>query len=49
MSDLTKYVEARGARDFEFAANLEAGYKDFKICSLLRQRKEGQVNPRAIT
>jgi len=40
MSDLTKYVEARAARDFEFAADLESGYTDFKVGALLRQARE---------
>jgi transcriptional regulator with XRE-family HTH domain len=40
MSDLTKYARARAARDPEFAADLEAGYADFKIGALLRQARE---------
>lgn len=40
MSDLTKYVEARAARDPEFAEGLEAGYADLKIGILLRQARE---------
>jgi len=40
MSDLTKYVQARAARDPEFADGLEAGYTDFKVGALLRQARE---------
>jgi HTH-type transcriptional regulator/antitoxin HipB len=40
MSDLAKYVRARGARDPEFAEGLEEGYKEFKIGVLLRQARE---------
>ena len=40
MSDLTKYVGARAARDPEFAEGLEAGYADLKIGILLRQARE---------
>ena len=40
MSDLTKYVKARSARDPEFAGDLETGYTDFKVGVLLRQARE---------
>jgi HTH-type transcriptional regulator/antitoxin HipB len=40
MSDLTKYVRSRSARDPEFVEGLEAGYADFKIGVLLRQARE---------
>jgi len=40
MSDLTRYVRARAARDPEFAEGLEAGYADLKIGTLLRQARE---------
>jgi HTH-type transcriptional regulator/antitoxin HipB len=40
MSDLTKYVRSRSARDPEFREGLEAGYADFKIGVLLRQARE---------
>lgn len=40
MSDLTKYSQARAARDPEFAEGLESGYQDFKIGALLRQARE---------
>lgn len=40
MSDLTKYVSARAARDREFAEGLESGYADFKVGVLLRQARE---------
>lgn len=40
MSDLTKYVRARAARDPEFAEGLESGYSDFKVGALLRQARE---------
>ncbi len=40
MSDLTKYTQARAARDPEFAEGLEAGYSDFKVGALLRQARE---------
>jgi HTH-type transcriptional regulator / antitoxin HipB len=40
MSDLTKYVAARAARDPEFADDLESGYTDFKVGALLRQARE---------
>jgi ribosome-binding protein aMBF1 (putative translation factor) len=40
MSDLSRYAEARAARDPEFAAELESGYADFKIGVLLRQARE---------
>jgi len=40
MSDLTKYAEARAARDPEFADELESGYTDFKVGALLRQARE---------
>jgi ribosome-binding protein aMBF1 (putative translation factor) len=40
MSDLTKYVRARAARDPEFAEGLESGYTDFKVGALLRQARE---------
>jgi ribosome-binding protein aMBF1 (putative translation factor) len=40
MSDLTKYVQTRTARDPEFADGLEAGYADFKVGALLRQARE---------
>ncbi|HSS51344.1 MAG TPA: helix-turn-helix transcriptional regulator [Thermoanaerobaculia bacterium] len=40
MSDLTKYAEARAARDPEFADDLESGYTDFKVGALLRQARE---------
>lgn len=39
MSDLTKYTQARAARDPEFAEGLEAG-SDFKVGALLRQARE---------
>ena len=40
MSDLTKYEQARSARDPEFADGLETGYSEFKIGVLLRQARE---------
>lgn len=40
MSDLTKYAQARAARDLEFAEGLESGYTDFKVGVLLRQARE---------
>src|SRR5215204_945797 len=40
MSDLTKYAQARAARDPEFADGLESGYADFKVGALLRQARE---------
>ena len=40
MSDLTKYTQARAARDLEFAEGLEAGYSDFKVGALLLQERE---------
>jgi transcriptional regulator with XRE-family HTH domain len=40
VSDLTKYTQARAARDPEFAEGLEAGYSDFKVGALLRQARE---------
>jgi transcriptional regulator with XRE-family HTH domain len=40
MSDLTKYAQARAARDPEFADGLESGYTDFKVGVLLRQARE---------
>jgi transcriptional regulator with XRE-family HTH domain len=40
MSDLTKYVHSRAARDPEFADGLESGYTDFKVGALLRQARE---------
>jgi hypothetical protein len=40
ISDLTKYVRTRAARDPEFAENFEAGYADFKIGALLGQARE---------
>jgi len=40
MSDLTKYTQARAARDPEFADGLESGYTDFKVGALLRQARE---------
>ena len=39
-SDLTKHVQARAARDAEFADGLESGYTDFKVGALLRQARE---------
>jgi hypothetical protein len=38
MSDLTKYTQARAARDPEFADGLEAGYTDFKVGARLRSK-----------
>jgi len=40
MSDLTKYTQARAARDPELAEGLESGYTDFKVGALLRQARE---------
>ncbi len=40
MSELTEYVEARSARDSEFADDLESGYTDFKVDAVLRQARE---------
>jgi len=40
MSDLTKYVRTRAARDPQFAEGLEVGYADLKIGILLRQARE---------
>jgi len=40
VSDLTKYAQARAARDPEFADGLESGYADFKVGALLRQARE---------
>lgn len=40
MSDLTKYAQARAARDPEFADGLEPGYAEFKIGVLLRRARE---------
>ncbi|HYG62102.1 MAG TPA: helix-turn-helix transcriptional regulator [Thermoanaerobaculia bacterium] len=40
MSDLTKYVRARAARDPKFAQGFEEGYENFKIGALLRQARE---------
>jgi DNA-binding XRE family transcriptional regulator len=40
MSDLTKYAQARAARDPELADGLETGYTDFKVGALLRQARE---------
>ena len=40
MSDLTKYIRARAARDHEFAGGFESGYADFKVGALLRQARE---------
>jgi ribosome-binding protein aMBF1 (putative translation factor) len=40
MSDLTKYVQARAARDAEFADGLESGYTVSKVGALLRQARE---------
>jgi HTH-type transcriptional regulator / antitoxin HipB len=40
MSDLTRYVKTRAARDPEFAEGLESGYTDFKVGALLRQARE---------
>ena len=40
MSDVTRYARERAARDQEFADDLEEGYADFKVGSLLRQARE---------
>ena len=40
MSDLSKYVEYRKAKDSEFARNYDEGYQEFKIGVLLRQARE---------
>jgi HTH-type transcriptional regulator/antitoxin HipB len=40
MSDLTKYVQTRAARDPEFADGLESGYSELKVGALLRQARE---------
>lgn len=40
MSDLTKYIRARAARDPELAQGFEEGYENFKIGVLLRQARE---------
>ena len=41
MSDLTRYTQARAARDPEFAEGLESGYEDFRIGGvLLREARE---------
>ena len=40
MSDLTKYVKTRTARDSELADGLESGYAEFKVGALLRQARE---------
>lgn len=40
MSDLSRYVRNRAARDPEFAEGLEEGYQDFKVGVLLRQARE---------
>ena len=40
MSDLTKYTQARAARDPEFADGLETGYAEFKVGVLLLQARE---------
>ncbi|HET8656199.1 MAG TPA: helix-turn-helix transcriptional regulator [Longimicrobiaceae bacterium] len=40
MSDLSRYTQARAARDPAFAEGLESGYADFKIGVLLRQARE---------
>ena len=40
MSDLTKYVQNRAARDPEFAEGLESGYSELKVGALLRQARE---------
>lgn len=40
MSDLQRYIDARKARDPEFAEGFEEGYNNFKIGVLLRQARE---------
>ena len=40
MSDLRKYVEYRKAKDPEFSRKYDEGYREFKICVLLRQARE---------
>jgi transcriptional regulator with XRE-family HTH domain len=40
MSDLTRYIRERGAREPEFAGGLENGYEEFKVGVLLRQARE---------
>ena len=40
MSDLSKYVEYRKAKDSEFSRNYDEGYQEFKIGVLLRQARE---------
>ncbi len=40
MSDLSKYVEYRKAKDPQFAENYDEGYQEFKIGVLLRQARE---------
>src|SRR5436305_3051809 len=40
ITDLTRYVRARKARDSEFTDGLESGYTDFKVGALLRQARE---------
>lgn len=48
MSDLTKYIQTRAAREPEFADGLEAGYTAFKARALRRQAREkiGRHSPR---
>ncbi|MBD0319993.1 MAG: helix-turn-helix transcriptional regulator [Gemmatimonadetes bacterium] len=40
MSDLSRYVSDRAARDPEFADGFEEGYEDLKVGVLLRQARE---------
>ena len=40
MSDLSRYMQQRAARDSDFADGLKSGYADFKIGVLLRQARE---------
>ncbi len=40
MSDLTRYIAKRKARDPQFAKNFDEGYLDFKIGVMLKQARE---------
>jgi ribosome-binding protein aMBF1 (putative translation factor) len=40
MDDLGKYIEKRKARDPEFAAGFDAGYREFVIGVMLKEARE---------
>lgn len=40
MSDISKYIKKRAAKDREFAKGFHEGFQDFKIGVLLKQARE---------